>query len=116
MTSRGPSALARERVPGESGGRWSAGNAFTKASSARRKPWQSSLIKRTAQHGGVARKRSGAIYVSLAIAGQPQNDRNDLPGYYSNHMRYDAQIDAYLRTNHWQNEENANQDHHPVWL
>jgi hypothetical protein len=53
---------------------------------------------------------------SLAVTGQPQNDRNDLAGYYSNHMRYDAEIEAYLRTDHWQNEKKANQDHHPVWF
>jgi len=28
--------------------------------------------------------------------------------------RYDAEIEAHLRTDHWQNEKNANQDHHPV--
>src|SRR5262249_38394392 len=33
-----------------------------------------------------------------------------------NHTRYDAEIEAYLRTNHWQNEKNANQDHYPVWF
>jgi hypothetical protein len=50
----------------------------------------------------------------LAIAGQPQNDRYDPASHYSNHMRYDPEIDANLRTNHWQNEKNANQNNHPI--
>jgi hypothetical protein len=28
-------------------------------------------------------------------------------------MRYDAEIEAHLRTDHWQDEKNADQDHHP---
>ena len=52
----------------------------------------------------------------LGVAGYSQNDRNNLIGYGSNHMRYDAEIEAHLRTDHRQDEKNAYQDHHPVWF
>ena len=52
----------------------------------------------------------------LGVAGYPQNNRNNLIGYGSNHMRYDAEIEAHLCTDHWQDEKNAYQDHHPVWF
>ena len=61
---------------------------------------------------GPARRHSGRS--GLGVAGYAQNHRNDLIGYGSNHMGHDAEIEAHLRANHWQDQKNADQDHHPV--
>jgi hypothetical protein len=51
--------------------------------------------------------RSTQPLYSLVVAGYQKNDPNYLTGYCGNHMRNDAEIETHLRTDHRQDEKNA---------
>jgi hypothetical protein len=42
------------------------------------------------------------------VAAAAQNDRDERVDYCGKRARYDAEIEAYLRADHWQNEKDAN--------
>jgi hypothetical protein len=48
---------------------------------------------------------------ALAVAGYPQDDRDDRIGHRSNRLGYDVETEAHLRVNHRQDEKNPDQDH-----
>jgi hypothetical protein len=62
--------------------------------------------------GGVGRSNetgSDAGKVSFRASSRPQRPHR----YGCSHIRYDAEIEAHLRIDHWQDEKNADQDHYP---
>ena len=58
--------------------------------------------------------RASVRPIGLTVAGYQKNDADDLTGNHGNHMRHDAEIEAELRANHRQDEQHADQDHHPI--